>query len=301
MPGISYHLTMLVLKLKGVKRTFSESPIDVKKLRKEDVHVPSPGLLKGNLTSVFKVQQTRITAISPAQPQAADFLILYCPGGAFVYGPTELNWHMISHVVKKTRTKAWLVDYPKAPETKIEEITANINGVYAEALKHYNPANIILMGDSVGGNLMISLLQRLIKAGEALPARLIAISPVMDASLSNPEIDRIDQLDPLLSKPGALSAKKMCAGNLPLTDPLISPLYGSFKDFPPTHLFIAGHDIMMPDQELAVRKMEEEKVQIEVIKGESMPHIWPLLPVMKEAKSALAKIEEIIRQAAIIK
>lgn len=288
---------MLVLKLKGVKRTFAESPIRVKELRKEDIHVPPKKLLNGNSTSVFRVQQTRVTEITPAKPAAADFLILYCPGGAFVYGPTALNWSTIGHIVKQSRIKAWLVDYPKAPEAKIDEITANIDAVYAEALKSYLPSNIILMGDSVGGNLMISLVQRLIRVGEGLPARLIAVSPVLDASLTNPEIDRIDQRDPILSKPGALSAKEMCAGNRSLKDPIISPLYGSFKGFPATHLFIAEHDIMMPDQKLAVQKMLEEKVDVEVIEGAGMPHIWPLLPVMKEAKQALSKIEEIIRHA----
>lgn len=296
MHSISYHLTMLALKLKGIKRAFSASPIDVKRLRKEDVHVPPKKLLSENATTVFRIEKTRVTEIMPAKLSSTEFLIIYCPGGAFVYGPTELNWNGIAHIVKITQIKAWLVDYPKAPETKIGEIAANIDAVYAEALKKYSPSHIILLGDSVGGNLMMSLVQRLIKAGKAVPASLIAISPVLDASLENPEIEGIDKKDPILSKPGALSAKKMCAGNLPLTDPLISPLYGSFKGFPPTHLFIGDHDIMMPDQKLAVQKMRDDKVEIDVIEGAGMPHIWPLLPVMQEAKEGLAKIGKIIRQ-----
>lgn len=296
MHSISYHLTMLALKLKGVKRAFSTAPIDVKKMRKEDLHMPSKKLLSENATTIFGVAKTRVTEIMPAKLLSADFLIIYCPGGAFVYGPTELNWNGIAHIVKNTRIKAWLVDYPKAPETKIEEITANIDAVYAEALKNYRPTNIILMGDSVGGNLMMSLLQRLVRVGEEVPASLIAVSPVLDASLANPEIEDIDKRDPILSKPGALSAKKMCAGEVPLTDPLMSPLYGSFKGFPPTYLFIAEHDIMMPDQKLAAQKMLDDKVSVEVIEGAGMPHIWPLLPVMQEAKQGLEKIEEIIRK-----
>lgn len=300
MPGLSYHLTMLVLKLKGVKRTFSRSPIDIKKLRKEDIHVPSPGLLSGNSRAVFGVEQSRVTEIVPSET-STDFLLLYCPGGAFVYGPTELQWKTVAHIVRKTGSRAWVVDYPKAPETKIGEITANIDQVYAEALKTYSPSNIILLGDSVGGNLIMGLVQRLIRSGAALPAAIIALSPVMDASLSNPQIEEIDPLDPILSKAGALSAKQMCAGELSLTDPLISPLYGSFEGFPPTYMFIAGHDIMMPDQRLAVEKMKAEKVKIAVVEGEKMPHIWPLLPVMSEAKQGLDRLTEIIEQLYSIK
>lgn len=287
---------MLVLKLKGVKKAFSGSPIDVKHLRKEDIHVPAKRHLAGNTTSVFQIAETTVTEICPVQKVASDHLILYCPGGAFVYGPTELNWKTIAQIVKHTKTKAWLLNYPKAPEANIEQITRNIDQVYAEALKTYQPENIILMGDSVGGNLMISLVQRLINAGESFPSRLIAISPVLDASMTNHAIEQLDKKDPILSKNGVLSAKKMCAGETSLKDPIISPLYGSFKGFPATHLFVAEHDIMLPDQKLAIHKMTQEGVETEVIEGTGMPHIWPLLPVMSEAQSALSKIEGIVLQ-----
>jgi acetyl esterase/lipase len=71
---------------------------------------------------------------------------------------------------------------------------------------------------------------------------------------------------------------------------MISPLYGSFDGFPKTVLFLAGHDIMYPDQKLALEKFVQAKVDIEVIDEENMPHIWPFLPVMHEAKVALKQI-----------
>lgn len=294
MPSFTYHLTMLTLKLKGVKRAFSKSVVDVDQLRQEDIHIPFSKLLQGNATSTFKIQQSTVTELAPANAASSDFLIIYCPGGAYVCGPTELNWNTISQIVMNTQTKAWLVDYPKAPETNIEEIAANIDDVYAQALKSYKPSKIILIGDSVGGSLMLSLVQRLVEAGEPSPAKIIAISPVLDASMSNPEIDLIDKSDPILSKSGVLSAKKMAAGTLDLRAPILSPLYGSFRNFPETHFFVAENDIMAPDQRLATVKMRKEGVKVEVTEGKSMPHIWPLLPVMSEAKTALSAIEEIV-------
>ena len=43
---------------------------------------------------------------------------------------------------------------------------------------------------------------------------------------------------------------------------------------------------------LALEKFNQAKVTIEVIDEENMPHIWPLLPVMHEAKVALKGIIE---------
>jgi acetyl esterase/lipase len=294
MLSFSYRLTMLLIKLKGVKRAFSKSPLNIEHLRKEDIHMPFSKLLQENATCTFKIRQSTVTELTPADTTSSDFLIIYCPGGAFISGPTELNWSTISQIVRNTRIKAWLIDYPKAPETTVEEIAANIEDVYSQALKSYKPSNIILIGDSAGGNLILTLVQRLIEAGEPCPAKIIAISPVLDASMSNPEIECIEKNDPILSKSGVLAASKMAAGTTSLRSPIISPLYGSFRNFPETHFFIAENDIMAPDQRLAISKMKQEGVKVQVTEGKKMPHIWPLMPVMSEARIALTEIEEII-------
>jgi len=112
----------------------------------------------------------------------------------------------------------------------------------------------------------------------------------MDSSMSNPEIIKVDDIDPMLSKTGVLSAKKMCAENNDLKNIMISPLFGSFDKFPNTILFLAENDIFYPDQKILVKKLINAKINFELIEGKNMPHIWPFLPVMKEAKIALNQI-----------
>jgi acetyl esterase/lipase len=82
----------------------------------------------------------------------------------------------------------------------------------------------------------------------------------------------------------------MCAGEMDLKNEMLSPLYGGFNGFPKTVLFLAENDITYPDQLLVVQKLKAEGVDLEVILGEKMPHIWPFLPVMKEARVALYQL-----------
>ena len=299
MPSFSYFIVKFVLKIKGLKNTFSQAPIPYMDLRKDDVFSPSKKSLRSNSSTSFKIETSTISEIHPKINTSPDALIFYCPGGAFVAGPSELAWNSIAYLVEKTGTKAWLINYPKAPEAKIEEITYNIYKIYTKAIQNHKPSNIILLGDSVGGCLIFSLVQKLIHENLPLPAKLIAITPLVDASMSNPEIAKIDPIDPILGKVGILSAKKMCAGNLSLKHPLISPLYGKFDSFPPTHIFVAENDILSPDIHLAIKKMTLANVQLKITLGKSMPHIWPLLPIMKEAKVALSEIVESINQSSI--
>lgn len=183
-----------------------------------------------------------------------------------------------------------MCDYPKAPENKINQISDNIDLVYDFANKKYNHNEITLIGDSVGGTLIIALIQRLIIRGCQLPNRLILISPVLNASFDNPLIDKIEKKDPILSKKGVLSAKKMCVGNDSLVNPNISPINGNFISFPMTQLYIAENDITYPDQLLLIEKLRDSRVPHSIFFGKGMPHIWPLLPLMKESKIALTDI-----------
>jgi acetyl esterase/lipase len=90
----------------------------------------------------------------------------------------------------------------------------------------------------------------------------------------------------MLSVAGAKSAKQLCAIAGDLRDPRISPLYGSCKGFPETHLFAGELDITYPDQQVFAERLQEANVNFSLVIGKGMPHIWPLLPVMKEAKQA---------------
>ena len=292
--SLSYYITIAVLKLKGIKKVFSNDPINYKKIRKEDVAVPKSSFYNKHISRQFQIEKTSITEIKTKQPK--ETLVLFVHGGAFISGPAKHHWDAIKTIVKNTNCTIWMCNYPKAPEHNITEISQNIDSVYKEALQTYTSDQIILIGDSVGGTLITALTQRLIQEKKALPQKIMLICPVMDATMENPKITAIDAFDPMLSKLGILSSKKMCAGKVPLNHEMISPLNGDFTGFPKTILYVATNDIMYPDQLLVIKKMQDAAVDLEVIEGENMPHIWPLLPVMKEAKIALHSIIEKIKE-----
>lgn len=290
MMRLTYHLFLLVLKLKGIKKVFSKSPIDFVKLRKEDIHVPK---IKGLDQYRFQVSISMVTQLAIRQNST---LVLYCHGGAFVSGPAKHHWKAVERIAKNTSATVWMVDYPKAPENKIDKILENLFDVYSKALEEFATGDIIMMGDSVGGALIVSLTQMLIKMALRTPEKLILISPVVDATLTNQAIAEIDSKDPMLSKAGVLSAKKMCSLNGDLNDPRISPIKGETNGFPPTHLFVAQNDITAPDQTLFLAKMKKDKVDVKFYYENKMPHIWPILPFLGQGKKDFDTILKIINE-----
>lgn len=293
--SLSYYLTLFVIRLKGIKKTFDTDPINYKKLRKEDVPIPKNKYFRqNNRLTTFRVSNTEVTEVRSGKESKK--LILFIHGGAFVYGPVKHHWDTVEKLSRITGHTVWMCNYPKAPENKIPEISKNIDEVYIEALQHFDSENIICMGDSVGGTLLITFTQRLIQNKMHLPNKLFLISPVIDPSFKNPKIDLIDKTDPILSKKGVLSAKLLCAVDGNLNDPLLSPIAGSVDNFPETILFIADNDITFPDQQIFIKNLSNAKVKHKVLIGEGMPHIWPLLPVMKEAGEALDKMIKLLKR-----
>ncbi|KGE12454.1 alpha/beta hydrolase [Sphingobacterium deserti] len=284
--SFGYYLVLLVLKLKGLKPIFSKSPIDYLKLRKSDVLAPSKLLFKRSQIQISSVLKTKIVEISPSHP-SENSLLIYLHGGAFVSGPAKHHWDSLKKIGKATNMTIWACRYPRAPESQIDEISKNVDEVYKLALTRFDPAAIAIAGDSAGATLSIALIQRLLSRNVPIPKKLVLISPVADATFTNPEIDVVERTDVMLSKSGVLSAKKMVAVEHDLKDLNLSPLYGSFEGFPETLLLLATHDITYPDQKLLVDKMKSARVDYKLITGDGMPHIWPLLPVMKESRIAL--------------
>lgn len=283
--SITYYIVKYILKLKGIKRNFSENPINYLKIRKEDIHTQKSLFYRKN-SNQFIINETTITELKKNSEQ----LIIYIHGGAFISGPSQHHWDTIKTIFNKKSSTIWMVDYPKAPENDITEISRNIDEVYSLALKSFKPENIILIGDSAGGTLILSLTQRIAEIQK--PKKIILISPVLDASFNNPSINIIQDKDIILSPIGVKHAKQLCVGNNPINDPRISPLFGSVNNLPEIILFLATDDITYPDQCLFVEKLKINNVKHHVYIGEGLPHIWPLLPVMKESKIALNNILE---------
>lgn len=286
--SLSYYLIHFILKLTGLKKDFTYSPVDYLKLRKTDVHQPKERFFNKNKVCTFHSSKTLVTEIRQQNPSKK--LLIFVHGGAFVSGPSKLHWDVVQEIYRHTNHNIWMCDYPKSPESKIPEISANIDGVYETALKKYNASDITLIGDSAGATLIIALVQRLVKNKMKMPHKLILVSPVLDASFTNPEIQAIDKTDPMLSVTGLVSAMKMCAENNDLKNEMISPLNAGFEHFPKTILFLAENDITFPDQLLLVKKLNEAIVENEIVTGVEMPHVWPFLPYFDEGRTALNEI-----------
>ena len=76
------------------------------------------------------------------------------------------------------------------------------------------------------------------------------------------------------------------------TDPLHSPLFGSFKDFLPLYVTVGTKEALEDNSRRAVDKSRKEGVDVTFDIGEHMMHVHPLyFAFFREASDTLSNID----------
>jgi epsilon-lactone hydrolase len=227
------------------------------------------------------------------QPDAEQVLV-YLPGGAFVAGPTLQQWWFLTGLMKSTGLDAVLFDYPKAPEhTAIDALPA-IMGAFALLAERHGADNLVLVGDSVGATLALSLLMQRRDAGLRQPALALLISPCVDLGLSNPAIEPKVASDDVLDVGVLRRDARLFAGVIDVTDHRLSPRFGDPTGLAPLHVRTGGREILQPDVVEFVTAAQRAGASAWLIDRAGGSHGWPLAatPAGRSARQEMRRVVE---------
>ena len=157
----------------------------------------------------------------------------------------------------------------------------------------YGARDVIVAGDSAGGNMALSLVLKLKKQNRILPRGLVLMSPWTDLTSSGKSHLTRAEVDPVLNEEYLKSMIENYASGLALDDPLISPLFGDFEGFPPTYIQVGDNEVLLADATMLHKKMIQANVsaKLDVFKG--MWHVFQMSP-LKTAYEAMEKNAEFI-------
>lgn len=223
------------------------------------------------------------------QDSLPDRVLLYLHGGGFVFGLTPPHLQMGAHLARKMRTRILMVNYRLAPDHPFPAALDDCVSTYHWLLQQGMPAqNIVVAGDSAGGNLTITLLMKARDNGSALPAAAACLSPVTDLTpRHNP---RKESKDPLLPLQAVKLYSKSYVGDNDPRDPLISPALGDLRGLPPL-LVHAGEDEILRDDAVCITELAKTAgvdVQLEIYPR--MWHVWQLYLKLPQAIQSLGDI-----------
>ncbi|MGH1366846.1 MAG: alpha/beta hydrolase fold domain-containing protein [Calditrichia bacterium] len=252
---------------------------------------PPKRLTNKYIVSEVDVNRRKLFTVSPRH-SAHKHHVFYLHGGGYIAGISAAHWYFVDQLIKKLKCTVSMYDYPLAPKQQARETLHDTLAAY-NTLFADGGARITVMGDSAGAGMSLAIVQMLRDAGLRLPERVIGLSPWMDLTMCNEEIEAIAAKDFFLDEKYLIQAGKAYAGNEALNNPLLSPVHADFRGLPPIHFFMGTGDILMPDTRQAVRNAAKQGVEIDYREYDDMFHVWMLFPI-PEAKKVLREIKQIV-------
>jgi acetyl esterase/lipase len=204
---------------------------------------------------------------------------VYVHGGAWVNQIHPLHWRLVAGLAARSGTAVTVPIYPLAPVGTASTVVPSVAELVAALVDRYGAGQVAALGDSAGGQIVLSAALLLRDRGVPPLRRTVLISPALDLTLANPEIDLVEPQDPWLARPGTRAAIELWRGDLPIKDPLVSPLFGDLAELGPLTVFSGTRDITSPDTRLLVSRARAAGVQVDHHEEAGLVHVHPLLPV----------------------
>ena len=164
----------------------------------------------------------------------------------------------------------------------------------------YKAENVIVVGDSAGGNLAMQLLLKLHDAGEPMPRGVVLYSPWIDMTASGDSYVYNYKVDPVFGIRGKTPTQDevrtllykselyQWIGDTPRDDRYVSPALTYYDNtYPPLLCFVGGDELLKSEAELLVKKFQDAGVEATLHAPEGMFHAFPVYELFPEAQTAL--------------
>lgn len=240
----------------------------------------------------FQIGSIPCEEFKPSATHDPDYVILYCHGGGYVSGGLDYAGNLSTKLAMATGFTVYSFAYRLAPEHPYPAAPEDASVVWDYLMENVAQAgHVLLAGDSAGGNMALCLTQRLISEGKPVPRELLLFSPWTDMTGTSESYETNQDIDPILTKEFVMNSANAYMGVNDPTDPVFSPLYGSFKGFPPVYIMAGRNGILLDDSVKLKEKIDSSGGKAELDIEEKGWHVYQQMPGSM-AKKAMKRLAE---------
>ncbi|WP_243208470.1 alpha/beta hydrolase [Oscillibacter hominis] len=227
-------------------------------------------------------------------PHGDRHVILYCHGGGYTSGNLGYSRVLSAKLANVTGYDVLSFEYRLAPEHPYPAAVEDALRAWDHLmLMGYGARDVVVAGDSAGGNLGLVLCHWLRSVGRRTPGALVLMSPWTDMTMSGESYRERAEIDPMLTVEYIEAVCTAYARGKDLRSPYLSPLFGQFEGFPPTLIQVGGHEILYSDSLRLRDAMEQAHVRCRLEVYEDMWHVFQMFP-MKRAGAAMESVSRFL-------
>jgi acetyl esterase len=238
---------------------------------------------------------------TPAKSDRAAPCILFIHGGGWVSGGYDSLDYLCGNVCDRLGVTVVAIEYRLAPDhvfpAAIEDcVDALAWTAQQHAALGSDRGEVVVMGDSAGGNLSAALCLHARDHGGPRIARQVLIYPALDFTLQSPSI-HFDNVG--LGRKDMLVIRQAYLGDADPANPLASPLLAaSLAGLPPTLIQTADCDTLRDDGSRYAERLRQAGVPVQYENYTGMPHgYFSLAKLCAAAPQALASVVSFLRVA----
>jgi len=228
-----------------------------------------------------EVAGQRVWIVHPAAG-AGDKAYVHFHGGGYVLGLMGLHFDLAAQLSSRSGLSVVLPDYPLAPAAQVGEITAFANASFNYAQDRWGEGQVKIGGGSAGGNLALALALYRRERDLPQPPHILLLSPWVDLEMSHPAND-------------LRRAALAYAGDIPVTDPRVSPAFAELKGLPLMSIFTGAVDLLHTDILKFADKAQAAACLSKLATFGEMGHIFTHYPT-PDRESALVEMGDILRR-----
>jgi acetyl esterase/lipase len=225
--------------------------------------------------------------------------ILYFHGGGFRLGSVSSHRELIARISEACRCRVLAINYRLAPEyhfpAPLEDALAAYGGMLEQGLK---PQDVAFVGDSAGGNLVLTTMLGLRGRGLPLPAAGVLMSPWTDLAATGETYVSRAAADPIHQRPmiAALARNYLGEDGDP-RDPLASPLYADLTRLPPLLIQVGDRETVLADSTMLAGRARAAGIDVELQVWDGMIHAFQMFgKELPEARRAITSIAEFLKR-----
>ncbi|MFT8244180.1 alpha/beta hydrolase [Roseomonas sp. BN140053] len=227
-------------------------------------------------------------------PENRERLLVHVHGGCYVLNPAEAALGEAIFMAGLGGFRVISVDYRMPPEAYFPAALDDVVAVWKATAANTDPRNMAIFGSSAGGALTLEAVLRAKAEGLPLPAAIAPGTPMADVSGPGDSFRTNALVDNVLVSPDGFcdAATRFYADGHDLSDPLLSPVYGDLRNFPPTILTTGTRDLLLSNTVRMHRGLRQAGVEavLQVYEGQSHAQFYrdDTAPETREAFAEIA-------------
>lgn len=228
-----------------------------------------------------------------------DRVVFYCHGGGYTCGSLKYARVIASKLAVHTGIPVMSFEYSLAPEHPYPAALEDALVIWNYIMQlGFGAREVIVVGDSAGGNLALELILKLKSQKRILPKGLVLMSPWTDMTMSGETYETCKDIDPLLTKEYIQTCRysfvglnekyneeetkiKIDEADLDYANPDFSPLFADLEGFPPTLIQVGSNEILKSDSIRLYEKLLSLGVQAVLEEYDDAWHVFQMMPLKK--------------------